>query len=60
VKLQKAIEILTNAIKNRYLPLCSDLDDATKLGIEALKRVDDQRIGHHQDEINLLHGETKS
>lgn len=57
--LQKAIEILTKAIENRYLPLCKDLDDATKLGIKALERERDRRDHRIPGWNALLPGETE-
>lgn len=44
--IEKAAITLTKAIENRYLPLCKELDDATKLGIEALKALKKYRECH--------------
>jgi hypothetical protein len=56
---EEAIAILTEAIKNRYLPLCKNLDDATKLGIEALKFKQGWNDGYLFKDGYLLPGETK-
>ena len=56
--LEEAIEILTMAIGQRYLPPHKDLDDATKMGIEAIKVWKQVREGGWPSDGILLPGET--
>jgi len=58
--LEKAVITLTKAIENRYLPLCKDLDDATRLGIEALEKYKDDKDAGCIRSDYFLPGETVS
>jgi len=59
MKLEKAIEILSQQL---YLPKTAynyDLADAIKLGIEALDRLQDQRLSFRPINLDLLPSETE-
>ena len=59
MKLEKAIEILTQHQKGTDPLYLRDLPDAEKLGIEALKRLRDYRSGISPLDYPLLPGETE-
>jgi len=60
MRLDRAIEILERKVASPFVRANKESLEATRLGIEALKRVDNERIGLHERDIQLLHGETKS
>lgn len=60
MKIVRAIQVLILDKACEFEGDVTELEEAHQLGIEALKRVDNDRIGLHEDEIKLLHGETKS
>jgi hypothetical protein len=57
--LSKAIEILTEATNRQLPPTLQDLDDAMKLGIEALRRIKRSRKATNSEDWQLLPGETE-
>ena len=57
--IEKAIEILDLYIKTRLDPNYHERIEATKLGIEALKRMKLDRAVGLQNPDHLLHGETE-
>lgn len=59
MKLQRAIEILTNYMKGSDEAKPVDFDDATKLGIEALKRIHQCRFPPYGRLEDTLPGETE-
>jgi len=59
MKLEKAIEILEQHQKGTDPLYLSDLPDAEKLGIEALKRLEDWRAGVVLNPSFMLLGETE-
>ena len=60
MKLQKAIEILTTYMKGSDEAEPVDFDDAIKLGIEALKRINSARLQWTDSSpVHLLPGETE-
>lgn len=59
MKLSKAIEILTDSIADNTLLITLEHDAAVKLGIEALKRLEQNRTLHFIPGLKLLPGETK-
>lgn len=59
MKREKAIEILTHMTKYRNVSFLEDCTTAIKLGIEALKRVQDMRISPCTTADEILPGETK-
>ncbi|KKM92413.1 hypothetical protein LCGC14_1218610 [marine sediment metagenome] len=58
MKLSKAIEILEDLQHGLDLPLMADCDDALRLGIEALRVVQSNRIYGYPNKIPKLPGET--
>ena len=59
ITIDEAIELLSAYIyEDKSIPV-QDFDDATKLGIEALKKVKGVREGKEWVGINLLPGETE-
>jgi len=58
MKILKAIEILSDAIKRQWPTHNSDLDDAIKLGIEALEKIQKYRHTSMQVQSLILRGET--
>jgi len=58
MKLEKAIEILILKVKGCNIYLSKETDDATKLGIEALKRLEKERVFSDLAKLELLPGET--
>ncbi len=59
MKLTKAIEILQLEQTVEFTGFIVDFNEAIKLGIEALKRVQSQRYSIPTRSISLLKGETK-
>lgn len=59
MKLEKAIEILTQHQKGTAPLILPDLPDAEKLGIEALKREREYRPKREPRNFDLLPGETE-
>jgi len=59
MKLQKAIEILADSAYSGVTTFNQDFKDATKLGIEALKRHKLRRQVGYRDDKLLLPGETE-
>lgn len=59
MNIPKAIEILNQQHNFRDTPYAIKLDDALKLGIEALKLVRWERTLPNSDLVALLPGETK-
>ena len=59
MKLEKAINVSRDYTLKHSADMSTDELDAHRLGILALKRIDTQRIGLHESEIQLLPGETK-
>lgn len=55
---QEAMEILDREIRGTLLNYPADLIKAQKLGIEALKRLEQMRIDDHILPYSLLPGET--
>lgn len=58
MKIEKAIEILTNELKDNYYPDCDLRDDALKLGIQALKRLQEGRRSFIPHIVAPLPGES--
>ncbi len=59
MNLSIAIEILIIHSKEQRFEIATDIGEAIKLGIEALKRIDNQRSTHAWKPETLLPGETK-
>ncbi|MBA7682659.1 hypothetical protein ES703_91011 [subsurface metagenome] len=58
MKLEKAIEMLTQHHKGTRTTLSEDFWDAERMGIEALKRTMDHRLHNYLYAFPLLPGET--
>ena len=59
MKLEKAIEITNFHIAEHTIHQSRDITDALKLGIEALKRVEEARVKGTIWNYSLLPGETR-
>lgn len=59
MKLDEAIEIQEQYLRQKETHLSNDLDDAIKLGIEALRQVKESRFDPSTWEPRPLSGETK-
>ena len=59
MNLLKAIEVLTLLLNDDWPGPARDANDALKLGIEALKRIQDMRISPCCTADEILPGETK-
>ena len=59
MKIEKAIEILTDSIADNTLLITLEHDAAVKLGVEALKRVDNVHRHRAPFYWELLPGETE-
>ena len=59
MKLEKAIEVLEEELETNLFVLGSELDQAQRLGIEALKRELQHRQGVETNSPWLLPGETE-
>lgn len=56
---KEAIEILNISLEKGYQPEIEDLNGAVNLGIEALKRLEQNRTLHFIPSLKLLPGETE-
>ena len=57
--IEKAIEILTYSSEHNTMLITGDEKDALRLGIEAMKRLNECRLADYMIREDLLPGETK-
>ena len=60
MKLTEVIRRLNNLAIHHHDEMFPENEQALKIGIEAIKREENNRIGLREEQINLLPGETKS